>query len=66
MVGRRVRVGDGARERVTVDEALGKKELLGVLLGETLRVGGNSTVKLWDGLIDRDTLIEGEVVMELV
>ena len=49
-------VGDGERELEAVDETVEVKLLLGV----TLRVGRRSTVKLWD------TLIEGEVLMEVV
>ena len=66
LVGRGVGVGDGARERVAVDDALAKKVLLAVLLVERLRVGSNSTVKLLDMLMDIDTLFKGEELMELV
>ena len=56
VLGRRVPVGDGARELEAVDEMLGET----VVLCVTLRVGRSSTVKLWD------MLIEGEVLMEVV
>ena len=66
LVGRGVGVGDGARERVAVDDALANKVLLSVVVGERLRVGSRFTVKLSDMLIERDTLSEGEVLSELM
>ena len=62
----RVRVGDGARERVADDETLGKKEVLGVLLSVTLRVGSNSTVKLWNMLMESVDDLEDKILTELV
>ena len=40
--------------------------LLAVVLGERVCVGCSSTVKLMELLHDRDTLLDGEVLMELV
>ena len=66
MVGRRVRVGDRARERVADDETLGEKVLLAVTLGVTLCVRLSSMVKLRDVLMESDEVVEGVTLSELV
>ena len=66
MVGRSVRVGDGARERVADDDKLGDIVLLALLLGVTLWVGRRSMVKLRDVLLESDEVVEGVTLSELV
>ena len=66
MVGRSVRVGDGARERVADDDKLGEMVQLPVLLGVTLCVGRRSMVKLRDVLMESDEVVEGVTLSELV
>ena len=66
MVGRSVRVGDGARERVADDDKLGEIVLLALLLGVTLWVGRRSMVKLRDVLMESDEVVDGVTLSELV
>ena len=66
VLGRRVRVGDAARECEAVDETLGEKVLLAVMLGVTLWVGRRSMVKLREVLMESDEVVDGVTLRELV